>query len=1218
MDFSMRLKSLELHGYKTFASQTLFEFAGAVTAIVGPNGSGKSNVADGLRWVLGEQTYSLMRAKKTEDMIYAGSESRSRSGMASVTVVFDNHDGWLPVDYSEVAIARRAYRDGQNEYLLNKQRVRLRDISELLAKCGLAERTYTIIGQGLVDAALALKAEERRRLFEEAAGIGLYRSRREEAMHRLDITKRNLERVQDILTELEPRLRSLERQSKRASEYEKVKSELRVQLRIWYGYQWIRAQKDFIASKKNAKQKEIELDRIRKVQDELSDKLHSLRDRTIHMRHDLAQWHRQLTELYNQRESNGLELAVVKERQRSLAEQLHQSKTFIKNLEEQIERNQEGLKVAIIDKELIEAELSTVRKQGEHSKAEFLKKKNRREELEVDFQSVKKKYQELVEKKSRLHGRINNLKENKKRLSDEVLNYEKQIDEVKAHFLSIKGQWEENEPTLENIQDDRIKVEKELHTHREHLTNLTSKRDQLSDNLNSLMVEIEGLKTKLDIIEQAEKNLTGYASGARLLLEAARDRHIDGVRGSLDSLIDVPTEIEVAVASVLGEFMDAVIFDKKLNFDQALDLVHSNSARASLLSMDLNYHQVFSSKFKNSLQGISSFGDNQILGIAADMISSSDEFRPIMNLLLGNVLVVKDRSIAHKILDESKDEFKGLFNAGVVTIKGEFYLAQGAVLAGRGSKSGILGRKQDKKALVEKLKSSKVKLISIQKQLVKIEQELDELLIVEKRMLSTHQKVLELEDEVKREKERIGFESKQSSHQSNWLETQREKVLLEFSQIEEQIKIDVDQLSSLQNDITSLEAELIEKENLISSISLGDLLADVNDFETKIAVSERAYLSANERVQERTEILEDSRQEFTGYQDRLKQIIATISELENEKSELLATEKDINNLINQKNALIDPTEQAIQKCEKEEKELQITEGEARIELNLAEHHNTQAKISLVKNRETLESLKRRIEEDFGLVEFGYTEEISGPKPLPLEGLVEQLPDIDELPPGLEEELKRSRSLLKRIGPVNPEAQNEYLEVNERFSFLNEQLADLRKAETDIRHVIVELDNLMEKSFQETFESVAEEFRQIFTRLFGGGVARLVLTDPENLTISGIDIEARLPGRREQGLALLSGGERSLAAVALVFALLKVSPTPFCILDEVDAMLDESNVNRFSDLLKELSLSTQFIIITHNPNTLQVADVIYGVTMGKDSTSQIVSLKVDQYEGVDIV
>src|SRR5512139_281923 len=272
-----RLKSLELHGYKTFASRTLFEFAGAVTCIVGPNGSGKSNIADSLRWVLGEQSYSLLRGKRTEDMIFSGSEQRPRAGMASATVVFDNSDGWLPIDFSEVAITRRAFRDGLNEYLLNGQRVRLKDVSELLAESGLAERTYTIIGQGLVDAALSLKADERRRLFEEAAGISLHRSRREEALRRLDVTRRNLERVQDILAELQPRLRSLERQARRALEYDQAKTDLRILLREWYGYHWHQAQEELTESQEAARHQELALNKVRKEQADLDQKLALIR-----------------------------------------------------------------------------------------------------------------------------------------------------------------------------------------------------------------------------------------------------------------------------------------------------------------------------------------------------------------------------------------------------------------------------------------------------------------------------------------------------------------------------------------------------------------------------------------------------------------------------------------------------------------------------------------------------------------------------------------------------------------------------------------------------------------------------------------------------------------------------------------------------------------------------------------------------------------------------
>ncbi|NLF49634.1 MAG: AAA family ATPase, partial [Leptolinea sp.] len=315
-----RLKSLELHGYKTFASQVLFEFPGVVTAIVGPNGSGKSNIADSLRWVLGEQAFSLLRGRKTEDMIFSGSEQRSRAGMASATITFNNEDGWLPIDYSEVSITRRAYRDGQNEYLLNGQRVRLKEISELLALSGLAERTYTIIGQGLVDAALSLKPEERRRFFEEAAGIGLYRSRREESLNRLEATRRNMVRVQDIVAELEPRLASLERQARRALEYEQIKSDLRLLLRDWYGYHWNILQENVSRDHEILRGYELNLDNARDALNENDIVLNQKKGRLSDVRRQLTEWHNQLAGLHSRQETLLREVAVKQERKRSLME----------------------------------------------------------------------------------------------------------------------------------------------------------------------------------------------------------------------------------------------------------------------------------------------------------------------------------------------------------------------------------------------------------------------------------------------------------------------------------------------------------------------------------------------------------------------------------------------------------------------------------------------------------------------------------------------------------------------------------------------------------------------------------------------------------------------------------------------------------------------------------------------------------------------------------
>jgi chromosome segregation protein len=309
--------------------------------------------------------------------------------------------------------------------------------------------------------------------------------------------------------------------------------------------------------------------------------------------------------------------------------------------------------------------------------------------------------------------------------------------------------------------------------------------------------------------------------------------------------------------------------------------------------------------------------------------------------------------------------------------------------------------------------------------------------------------------------------------------------------------------------------------------------------------------------------------------------------------------------------LIEPSEANLALLEAEQEKLQGAEALARQALNLAEHHSAQARIAHTRSQEALQSLRGRIEEGFGLVAFEYEEQVSGPNPLPLDGMVEKLPVIDRLAPEVEESLRRLQAQLRRIGPINPEAQAEYNEVSQRHTFLKEQISDLEKAEADVRQVIKELDTLMEQEFNRTFAAVAEEFKSIFTRLFGGGSARLLLSDPDDLANTGIEIEARLPGRRTQGLVLLSGGERSLTAAALIFALIKVSPTPFCLLDEVDAMLDEANVGRFRELLGELSQLTQFIIVTHNRNTVQAADVIYGVTMGRDSSSQVISLKLDQ-------
>jgi len=365
------------------------------------------------------------------------------------------------------------------------------------------------------------------------------------------------------------------------------------------------------------------------------------------------------------------------------------------------------------------------------------------------------------------------------------------------------------------------------------------------------------------------------------------------------------------------------------------------------------------------------------------------------------------------------------------------------------------------------------------------------------------------------------------------------------------------------------------------------------------------------RLNDFQQALERNEHQQQTYRERLNQLDRLMEELEAEKTKRKAEAGQLNQAIEEVQAKIQPAEEELNELESRYENLQKDLSAAQQNTAVAERHATQAQLEFGRIRENLESLRRRVEEDFGLVAFEYQNEVSGPTPLPLEGMVEQLPVVKEISPDLEENINRQRSQLRRMGAINPDAHSEYLAVKERYEFLIQQVADLKKADQDLREIIAELDGLMKKEFRKTFDAVAAEFKENFARLFGGGSARLVLENEESPIEGGIDIEARLPGRREQGLSLLSGGERSLTAVALIFSLLKVSPTPFCVLDEVDAMLDESNVGRFCELLQELSHTTQFIVITHNRNTVQVADVIYGVTMGKDTASQVISLRLDE-------
>jgi chromosome segregation protein len=1199
-----RLKSFELHGYKTFASRSEFQFSDGITAIVGPNGSGKSNIADALRWVLGEQSYGLLRGKKTEDMIFSGSENRPRAGMASATIIFDNNDGWLPIDFVEVGITRRAYRDGENEYLLNGQRVRLKDVSEVLAKSGLAERTYTIIGQGLVDAALALKAEERRRLFEEAAGIGLHRSRREEAIKRLETTRRNLERVHDILAELQPRLRSLERQAKRAQEYNQMKADLKNVLREWYGYHWHKAQTELVEAQVTAKQQEDALSKVQLNQNDLDNKLSEYRLNINELRDMLNAWHKELTSLHQRRESISREQAVNGERSRLLLLQLEQISRERISAEEEVGIQKDLIIASNHEFTQLESDLQEAHKSVADSLDKLSARQRERSIIERKILSLQQDTTRITTRATQKQALLSEKDTHINRLKDALLKIDQDILSTELELSSAQDQLNTALVEKEELVKNAETIKAEMQSIQEKLTTLDTDRKTLSDNISTQKTKIAKLQAEINVLEEADQSLTGHEEGARILIQAMKDNKIEGAIGSLGNSLIVPEEYETAIAAVMGEYIDSLVLRSINQTDKAMDLIGSETTRGSLFPLDV---MALIRPLALDLTKAPVESEN-IFGIAANIVTAETQFKPVIDWIFGHVIVVKDRKTARTIL--ASRDWHDIPNLRVVTLKGEMYLASGPVITGASGKS-LLARPRQQREIKNKWEQTRAGLENLENQYHSLEIDIDELQKNEKESNEKYRSAIDLENSITGKVIKNELQIEKIQHDLQWHHDQKIRYQTDLeNEVLEQASIKFE-IAKLQEESHEIQLVLESSNTTLDGLPLEELQTQYSYWNTNSAVFEQALLDVRNRQQEKITRLLKVENALAEIITRSTQLDLDIKTLNENLVVCSSEEAQIAGKIEELGKVVDPYEQMLSTLDKEHTSLLSTDTEARQILRAAEQRYTQAKINLAHHQESFESLRRHIEDDFGLVSFDYTDSVSGPKPLPLDGMVEELPKVEELSSEIEEIIRQQKAQIRRMGAINPEAQNEYQEVKERFEFLSSQVADLIKAEQDIREVIAELDGLMEREFRRTFDAVAQEFKQIFTRLFGGGSARLALTDPDNMTETGIDIEARLPGRREQGLSLLSGGERSLTATALVFSLLRVSPTPFCILDEVDAMLDEANVGRFRDLLTELSEKTQFIVITHNRNTVQAANIIYGVTMGRDSASQVISLKMDE-------
>jgi len=1182
------LKHLNLSGFKTFAGQTDFTFNSGVTAIVGPNGCGKSNVADAIRWVLGEQSVRWLRAKKAEDLIYAGSPNRAPLGMAEVTVTFDNGQGWLPIPYSEVAITRRAYRSGENEYLVNRQRVRYRDVAELLAKSGLGPGSYTVIGQGQVDSVLSVRPEERRGLFEDAANIRHYHQKINEAKGRLEQTEQNATRVNDIIVELQPRLRELENQAKQAQQHAALSDRLARLLRIHYSHLWSKTleavERAVDEESRYARQLAHEQSQLAGI----SDRLKCVQQTQAETRVQLSLWKERYSSLQSTHGDLQRKLAVARERLNACQQQSDELSHEIAALteqsvleESQISHAQKRLAELILERgklmrDLRAAEESLEEKQRDRHRALSYLNRLHNENIRVttSIAELRKEIARAAERRTVLESG----------LSKNLASTQRREDQIKRTHWEMEAVGEE----IRHVENELRKTEQTWQETQRMLSESLARQQQIVESISEHSRRSQELQTRMELISRWEQSYSGYYAGVKAVLQASRPSsgvaRLPGIIGVAGTLIQAPPEMETAIEVALGSHVQDIIVERWENAEKAISLLKRTSAgRATFLPLD---------SIRRAPSTRSCPRGPGILGLASELVRYEQRFHEVVIHLLGSTIVVQDLAVAHRALAHCGPGWQ------IVTLAGEIVRSSGAITGGSMTTgSGIMSRQREIRELPKTLAESSLRLNEARARLS------DE--------KKCHEDLLQALSKLESQRRQLTATRQSKADRLRALQSAIEKLQTEAHWAREQENQALRELDELKNTEASRREELkrltVDSETALQTaesaqVSVAQLQQEETALSAQLVEVKTSLAVTNERIQEQQETVkrlqssltgtkqraESKRSKLTGLFCRSKTILAEISVAE---SELSSLSDELESL----SRVMQPAEIGLVQLEAEQSELGAEETRLRAVIQELQEKMAKSSIEVQRARDDLEALKIRIEGDLGSTEF-----------LAESDLLEQAAGEDL------ENIKRQtvalRDQLRRLPQVNPLAVEEYQQAVERHQFLSEQLNDLQRGAQAIKRVIAELQRTMTRRFEETFRAVALEFQHYFRVLFGDGTAKLRLTDPSDISQTGIDIIVQPPGRKQQTLSLLSGGERALTAVALLFALLKVNPSPICVLDEVDAALDETNVLRFCNTLRDLAKNTQFVVITHNRRTMEMAETLYGISMPDNSTSRVVSLR----------
>lgn len=1180
----MLLKRLELQGFKSFADKTVLDFVDGSTAVVGPNGSGKSNISDAIRWVIGEMSAKSLRGSNMQDVIFAGTETRKPVNFAEVSLVLDNSSHMFDIDFDEVVVTRRLFRSGESVYQINRVNCRLKDIHELFMDTGLGRDGYSIIGQGNVSQVLSTKAEDRRSLFEEAAGVSKYKYRKEEAERKLKGVEENLVRIGDITSELESQRAPLKRQSEKARKYLTLYGEYK-DLDINTSLITVdKKRSDIDETEKLRGSVDEELSELRKTESETESKITALYNDSKTADADIADKNNQLMEAKAQVMTNQNDISIAEnniKNNHAMLSRIDEEIAAIKD--KNVQRENE---ITVFDKEIEEKQRQAdeILKEFDAIKDERENITRRKDELEQKIESLKGEVVEKLNEISSKKAQINGVETLRSSFIERRSVVEAEINSFREGVTSTKQDIEECASKIKEKNEKLAKLKSTVERHTETLNKQKGEYNRLIQSINGMNVDYNSKSSKKKILEGMENDYAGYAKSVKTVLKAEELKKLS-ICGTVSGLIDVNKEYVTAIEIALGGALQNIVVESEEDAKTAIEyLRRTNSGRATFLPV--------SSVKGRELDNVSEISQTEgFIGLASSLVTYNKKYDGIIKSLLGRVVVVDnvDNAIA------MSRRFGYKFRA--VTLDGDILNAGGSMSGGSVNKqSGFLSRAAEIKTLASELREITDKLREAEAKKQSLENDMN---VTNNQLSSYIPLVREYEDEILR-LENTHKHLEQSLAAGSDTE---ENYKTELSQIEKQLSESSEEVAMLLQSVRALEkeADSMTEETEKYTEELEKINAEGEEKSQSVMDKTMLLASLEKDINVIKDAVQTNRDAISTGIDDIKKKEADKDTICTGNDELYAQIKEKNELSEKLRRQSEEIEAAIAEAEK--KKAAILEELQKIQASNKDLTdkllNLQQELSRLENKNSrldmeIENITNRLWEDYELTYNTACElrtEVANEK--------EAFARLSEL-----------KAQIKALGSVNMDAIEEYKSVEERFTFLTEQKRDLDKSKADLNEIINSMEELMEEHFEKQFTEINESFGQVFTELFGGGKGRLYLSDPDNILESGIEIEVQLPGKGLQNINLYSGGEKSFIGIALLFAILRVKPAPFCILDEIDAALDDVNVSRFATYLKNYVEQTQFIVITHRRGTMEAANILYGVTMQERGVSKLLSLHID--------